>query len=123
MPSFAGKAHGDNSGSYCGYPALRAYTDNQGNGPIYKRRAPDSRLIISSEPSHNVTELCESETSRGPDFVSLVERLYCNMDTREIKPLCSDDVDEDCFDFNGSQSRFDGDGNGGKEFTEVINWD
>jgi hypothetical protein len=46
------------------------------------KRAVDTRLVISSEASHNATALCASETSRGPDFVSLAEKVYCNMVSR-----------------------------------------
>ena len=112
-----------------GYPALRAYTDNQGSGPIYKtkKRAIDSRLIISSETSHNATELCASDTSRGPDFVSLAEGVYCNMETREVKPVCPNSMGQDCFDVDVSQSRADRGGNGAMEgaktFSDIIHWD
>jgi hypothetical protein len=106
MPSFAGgKSHSSNPTSYCGYPALRAY-DNTG-APILKMkrsvaRALDSRLVISSDPSHNATILCESEISRGPDLVSLVEGVYCNMETSETLPLCTGRTTTNCFHLDGN---------------------
>lgn len=36
--------------------------------------------------------------SRGPNFVSLMEGTHCNMDTREVLPLCTDDLTTGCFD-------------------------
>lgn len=54
-------------------------------------------VIISSRSSHNATELCQKPNSYGPDFVSLEEGVYCNMDTRETLPLCASGVTVDCF--------------------------
>nr|XP_036575951.1 uncharacterized protein CTRU02_14088 [Colletotrichum truncatum]KAF6782607.1 hypothetical protein CTRU02_14088 [Colletotrichum truncatum] len=86
----------------CGYPAFRAYNGGSGivkrEGPVVGPRKKDPRLIISSIPSHNATELCLSETSRGPDLVSLEEGVYCNMETRELLPLCGGDIITDCYD-------------------------
>jgi hypothetical protein len=97
-PSFTGdEIHGGDAHNYCGYPAFRAYTANEGGTSIFgkreiedatkeeahvAKRAVDTRLVISSEPSHNATALCESKTSRGPDFISLAEKVYCNMVSR-----------------------------------------
>ncbi|KAF2103365.1 hypothetical protein NA57DRAFT_52888 [Rhizodiscina lignyota] len=56
-----------------------------------KKRAAekkDIRLVRSDIWSHNATDLCMSDHSRGPDFVSLVEGMYCDMDTRKLTPLC-----------------------------------
>ncbi|KAK3359127.1 hypothetical protein B0T25DRAFT_514730 [Lasiosphaeria hispida] len=135
-PSFAGnQGHSDNPSSYCGWPAFRAYKDPNGGGVIVKKdngdsgetkvikRALDSRLVVSSEPSHNATELCASETSRGPDFVSLAEGVYCNMETSETLPLCGGALQAACFQLesNGHVKR---DGNSTqKPYTEVIKWE
>ncbi|KAK4184261.1 hypothetical protein QBC35DRAFT_535110 [Podospora australis] len=63
------------------------------------RRVRDPRLVASNSDAHSSVELCESETSLGPDFISLAEGLYCNMETSELLPLCVEgrSETEDCF--------------------------
>jgi hypothetical protein len=47
------------------------------------------RIIISTEnPAHNATELCTHPTSHSSDVVGS-DGYYCNMETRELHPLCS----------------------------------
>lgn len=74
-----------------------------GKEPISERkRSPKhhDQLIVSSNAAHNATQLCESATSRGPDFVSVPENVFCDMDTHTAFPICSpsghDDDDPDC---------------------------
>ncbi|KAK0637151.1 hypothetical protein B0T17DRAFT_520765 [Bombardia bombarda] len=157
-PSFAGgKPLGNNVANYCGYPAFRAYRDTNGGGGIFTRdegedepeglqlarnvdeiektsgpvkHAFDSRLVISSEPTHNATALCESTTSRGPDFVSLFEGVYCNMATSETLPLCVEGtLTEGCFHVENQASVGKRAENATepvvveKEYTAVIRWD
>nr|UMZ45382.1 hypothetical protein [Paramyrothecium roridum] len=63
----------------------------------------DDRLVISNVKNHNATEVCESLSSWGPDFVSEPEGIYCNMETHETTPLCNgQDRTVDCFDLNTS---------------------
>ncbi|KAI9712975.1 MAG: hypothetical protein M1812_006722 [Candelaria pacifica] len=54
-------------------------------------------LIASRSTQHSARDLCESETSRGPDFISHHEGLHCDMTNRELKPLCDGSNVEDCF--------------------------
>ncbi|KAI9722998.1 MAG: hypothetical protein M1812_001447 [Candelaria pacifica] len=61
-------------------------------------------LITSRNPQQSARELCEHPNSAGPDFISLHEGLFCDMATRELKPLCSPTVVENCFALD-SQSR------------------
>lgn len=60
------------------------------------------RLVISHLKDHSARELCGMSSSWGPDFVSIAERLHCNMCTRELSRLCGPDSYEeegkDCFD-------------------------
>lgn len=65
-----------------------------------RRRQPnnDRRLVVSSLPAHSADELCRHPTSRGPSFVSLTEGTHCNMETREVLPLCADGLMTGCFD-------------------------
>src|ERR1700738_3356157 len=46
------------------------------------------KLITSTHPSHSAIGLCDSDTSRGPDFVSHHEGMYCDMETKQAYPLC-----------------------------------
>ncbi|TPX18802.1 uncharacterized protein E0L32_011481 [Thyridium curvatum] len=55
-------------------------------------------LTISEHGEHSATEVCGSKNSWGADFVSTVERRYCDMCTREVWPLCEEGaVDKGCF--------------------------
>lgn len=134
FPSFDGEGgYSTNPASYCGWPAFRAYTPQN---VIFKRdtaisertgkpkRARDPRLIISSDPSHNATELCASFTSRGPDLVNLAEGVYCDMETSDTLPICSDSITKDCFD-HINKAKVGGEGARivGKVFSEVIEWE
>ena len=69
-----------------------------------KRRArrseqPSPKLIVTPYVEHSARELCESETSWGPDTVSLSEKLFCDMETRDLFDLCDEaaGVDINCF--------------------------
>ncbi|KAM7217513.1 hypothetical protein V8F06_007144 [Rhypophila decipiens] len=103
-PSFVrSKPHGNTVYGYC--PKSGAYRDPfkvrrgavDGNGTEIiipsRRNQTDDRLIVSSDPAQSARELCESPSSWGPDFVSLTERLYCNMATSELIPLCGSGED------------------------------
>ncbi|KAI9766664.1 MAG: hypothetical protein M1839_004787 [Geoglossum umbratile] len=56
------------------------------------------RLVVSNLDAHTATELCNSTTSAGPDFISMKENLYCDMCTHQIWPLCKDGTQAGCFD-------------------------
>ena len=56
------------------------------------------QIVESKIHTHTATSLCESKTSRGPDFVSLTEGKFCDMETKTLWPVCKDKVDDDCFD-------------------------
>lgn len=141
FPSFTnGYTEGGDRSNYCRWPALRAYTQNNGGSQIFKRnevegaleapahklkRLIDTRIVVTSDPSHNATTLCESKTSRGPDLVSLAEKVYCNMETRETLPLCAQDGSSaDCFDVESKQERRQSVRvMSSKDYTDVIVWD
>ncbi|KAF1965082.1 hypothetical protein BU23DRAFT_561413 [Bimuria novae-zelandiae CBS 107.79] len=56
------------------------------------------KLIKSEMQSHSAMELCESSTSVGPDFVSMVEKVFCDMERKKVWRLCSSEQDVNCFD-------------------------
>ncbi|KAI9652386.1 MAG: hypothetical protein M1829_001661 [Trizodia sp. TS-e1964] len=47
------------------------------------RQLGAGHLIISNFDSHSAQDLCESESSIGPDFVSMAEGIYCDMAEKE----------------------------------------
>ncbi len=55
-------------------------------------------VIISSSACHSAKELCGSSVSRGPDFVSLEEQVFCDMDAKRTWPVCSTSKTDGCFD-------------------------
>ncbi|KAM7196786.1 hypothetical protein V8F33_005905 [Rhypophila sp. PSN 637] len=88
----------------------------------------ETRLVRSSHPEHSAVRLCESQSSLGPDLVSLHEGKYCDMSTREVLPLCGPGVTGDCFDDSVKTPRVrDGaiierDAVVDKEYSEVLEW-
>jgi hypothetical protein len=62
-------------------------------------------LVISAYAQHSAQEVCESDTSRGPDFVSLNEGLYCDMVEKKLWNTCSPNVTQVCFDTEQGQMR------------------
>ncbi|VBB76675.1 Putative protein of unknown function [Podospora comata] len=87
-------------------------------------RKLDPRLVISNSPFHKASELCESETSFGPDFVSLVEGMYCNMETSELLPLCTEGLQRGCFHLE-QKTHVKRDGvvsEGQKEYEHILDW-
>ncbi len=109
------------------------YTNNDASGSIFRhgrnagrrRVGADTRLVVSSHASHTATELCQSETSRGPDFISLIDGYFCDMETHEILPLCNSATNNstECYYLdetakvkrNGAQRR--------KSYTKILKWD
>lgn len=63
----------------------------------------DDKLILSKSKYHSARKLCESATSVGPDFVSLDEQLFCDMDTKKTWQLCGAETATGCFDRNSSK--------------------
>lgn len=55
-------------------------------------------LIITPLPHQDVVLLCKDKFSAGPDFVSLVNKIFCDMDNKRAYPLCTGSDEEICFD-------------------------
>lgn len=64
------------------------------------RQLRPGHLVVSQYAGHSAKELCESATSIGPDFVSVAEKVYCDMDTKHWWNLCSTEVSTGCFDLD-----------------------
>jgi hypothetical protein len=69
-----------------------------------KNNQPD-RLVISSLANHSARELCDHPNSLGPDFVSREEKLFCDMETGTLWPLCGETRRASCFDLHSRQMR------------------
>jgi hypothetical protein len=65
-----------------------------------RKRSPAmaSELVVSDDHRHSAVDLCSSDTSFGPDFVSLFEEVYCDMETHTLWPLCAATIADKCFD-------------------------
>lgn len=60
------------------------------------------RLITSDIPSQLASELCQSSTSWGPDLVG-ADGYFCDMDAKELLPLCSTEVVNGCIEYDEVQ--------------------
>lgn len=89
-------------------------------GRVYSR---DSRLVVSSDVQHTASSLCEADRSSGPDFVSLVEKLYCDMSTKTLAPLCGEGLEDECFDVQAKAMRNSKARTAPKNFSKVMAWD
>ncbi|KAL8820421.1 MAG: hypothetical protein Q9191_007519 [Dirinaria sp. TL-2023a] len=75
------------------------------NGTFISINGTQNQLVISDIESHSAKELCAHPNSRGPDFVSQAENLFCDMTTRAIHSLCTSSQTTDCFSIDYSRKR------------------
>jgi hypothetical protein len=61
------------------------------------------RLVVTALPFHSAVELCDDVYSLGPDIVSMVENMYCDMSEKRLWPVCAGDTTSYCFHM-GSQT-------------------
>ena len=62
------------------------------------------RLILDDAPKgHSAVELCNSETSHGPDFANIDEGVFCSMADKTLYPICNSEVVGDCFNLESQQ--------------------
>lgn len=59
----------------------------------------ENELIISNFSSHTAGNLCNSETSWGPDFVGSDGKL-CDMASKTLTSLCSTEDVDGCVDLD-----------------------
>lgn len=89
--------------------------------------AMSSQLVVSKDVQQSAKELCESDTSHGPDFVSVPERLFCDMGTKTLWLFCEGDEDQKpCFDPETKQLRgvgIVGRDIRGLEYARVTEWE
>lgn len=127
-------------GAFCTPPVMNFHHDNPGEYDwsfwregVQKRHehkkvashdgssVRDPRIISSPHSEHSAQKLCESASSKGPDFVSLEEGIYCDMTTKTHWPLCSDSVSSSCYDWN-THSLVAGRRLMKRNYEEVIEW-
>jgi hypothetical protein len=65
-------------------------------------------LVVSHFSQHSAKEMCEHPMSLGPDFVSVEENVYCDMETAKWWPLCDATHVKDCFDLGTQSLKVDG---------------
>ncbi|KAI9368930.1 hypothetical protein BJX61DRAFT_546071 [Aspergillus egyptiacus] len=70
------------------------------------KRAPwtKSQLVLTDSDIHSARELCESETSMGPDFAHTGEKVFCDMEEKKLYPFCDGaNTTSSCFDFENAK--------------------
>ncbi|EGP88255.1 uncharacterized protein MYCGRDRAFT_92790 [Zymoseptoria tritici IPO323] len=56
-------------------------------------------LIITDHQEDDIREVCESSSSHGFDIVSTVQKLYCDMEEKQLYQICDEEhVKDNCFD-------------------------
>lgn len=90
----------------------------------YSKRsaALNEQLVISYDPQQSAKKLCDSETSYGPDFVSIPESLYCDMDEKVLYPLCDKEHTTKCFDLE-TRTLIEGKRFAKREYTKISEWE
>ncbi|KAK0649828.1 hypothetical protein B0T16DRAFT_457202 [Cercophora newfieldiana] len=85
-------------------PIPRFAATNSTNSTSHSSRSKFKDLIIlDHNPNHSARELCESLTSRGPDFASYVESLFCRMSDKTLWPFCDNNTRTQCFSIESKQ--------------------
>lgn len=66
-----------------------------------------SHLTVSHLPAHSARVLCESETSKGADFVAINdnETLFCDMTRKRLVDVCDEEHKTACFDLEKKTMR------------------
>ncbi|MCJ1276404.1 hypothetical protein MMC21_004209 [Puttea exsequens] len=64
-----------------------------------------TQLVISDFSDHSVDTLCKHDKSRGPDFVSMVENLFCGMDAKALFSLRIRSKKSECFAVDKDQKK------------------
>ncbi|KAL8786905.1 MAG: hypothetical protein Q9213_002536 [Squamulea squamosa] len=63
------------------------------------------KLIVSNYEGQSAQELCDSDKSKGPDFVSVAEGKYCDMLEKKIYKICSARYERVCFSLDEDKKR------------------
>lgn len=55
-------------------------------------------VVKSNNTQHSAQATCNDQANHGPDFVSLREKLFCDMTSRRTYPVCEKGFMGQCFD-------------------------
>lgn len=64
------------------------------------RNPQPGHLVISNSDQHSAKHLCEHPSSLGPDFVSVPEGIFCDMEHGHWYNLCANHPTLPCFDMD-----------------------
>ncbi|KAL3476680.1 hypothetical protein BJX99DRAFT_246700 [Aspergillus californicus] len=85
-----------------------------------------SELVLSDSTWHSATDLCDSETSMGPDFVHTSEGIFCDMGAKVKYPFCDAETTSACFDLDQQRvignSTLQGRDDATSPYTKVRDW-
>ena len=87
-------------------------------GSLVSANGALTQLVVSDISAHSATTLCNHDMSRGPDFVSTIENLFCDMETKTLYPLCTGSQSSNCFTIDKDQKKIrkrGGDGSGAND--------
>ncbi|KAI1123467.1 hypothetical protein F5Y10DRAFT_286020 [Nemania abortiva] len=80
-------------------------------------------LVISDSDTHSATDLCESETSYGPDFFNVKTGMFCRMSDKTLWPMCnSTSVAGNCFNVDSQELVINGLAARGEPYKKIIDW-
>ncbi|KAL8711714.1 MAG: hypothetical protein Q9220_003885 [cf. Caloplaca sp. 1 TL-2023] len=87
------------------------------------------KLVVSDFEGQSAQELCDSDKSRGPDFVSMAEGKYCDMSEKKVYKFCSDHTRRECFSLDEGGKRLkrrgglkDKNDSVQREYGEITRW-
>ena len=130
-PEYYGTVLSQTSDFWTG-PGQEDFVDGHGDKKriVRKRRTDTSpihefrHLVSSPHDTHSAQKLCESEISRGPDFVSHSEGLFCDMQGRSLWTLYDEKrgFQKDCYHWD-THSLATGTERMAKNYIHVDEWD
>ncbi|KAI9888819.1 MAG: hypothetical protein M1814_006273 [Vezdaea aestivalis] len=65
----------------------------------------DERLIVTDNPLHSMSQLCNSSTSLGPNMFNSQEGRFCHMASKQVYNICKSADEQWCFDADARQLR------------------
>ncbi|KAK7429152.1 hypothetical protein QQZ08_004367 [Neonectria magnoliae] len=96
---------------------LNARDETVTTGPRF-----DEQLVMDNSSDHATTQLCESETSVGPDFLNIADGLFCRMSDKTLWPICDDATTDGCFSLEEQQLVINGVVQRTKKYSQVVTW-
>ncbi|KAI9147532.1 hypothetical protein HJFPF1_12558 [Paramyrothecium foliicola] len=94
---------------------------NETSGHVGSAKFHD-RLVKDNNARHPATELCESESSVGPDFLDIAHGQFCRMSDKTLWPVCGGNVADDCFNLDLHQLVVGGIATRDSPYSNVADW-